>query len=190
MKISNNCFVSLDYKLFDGAGNMLDSSEGVGPLNYIHGEGHILPGLEDALEGLGVNEDHVIDLAPEQAYGERSDDLVQQIPREYFQVPGELEVGMQFEVEADDGGVILATVINVEDDLVTIDGNHPLVDQSLKFEVKILEVRESTDGDKVAMMEELNDSHGHGCGGHDHGSGGCCSESSGGNCGSGGCCGH
>lgn len=160
MQIAENSVVSFDYTLTDPSGQTLDSSEGREPLCYLHGSGGIIPGLERELTGKQAGDQLQVAVEPGEAYGERNDELEQQVPREQFEQADSMEVGMQFRVETPEGPMVF-TVIEVADDMVTVDGNHPLAGVPLHFDVTIREVREGTN-------EEIAHGHVHGPGGHHH----------------------
>lgn len=154
MQISKNAVVAIDYTLTDDQDEVLDSSEGHEPLWYLHGVGGIIPGLERELEGKSVDDQFKADIAPADAYGARNDELEEEVPRDQFEGADELELGMQFEVDSENGPQIV-TVVAVDDATVTIDGNHPLAGENLHFDITVREVREATD-------DELSHGHVHG----------------------------
>ena len=160
MKVAENVVVVIDYTLKDNAGEVIDSSEGAGPLAYLHGAGNIVEGLEEALAGKEAGADIQASIEPAKAYGERHEDMKQEVPKELFGGVENIEAGMQFQSETDQGPV-LVTVVEVTDEMVTVDGNHPLAGVHLNFDVTIREVREAT-------AEELEHGHVHGEGGHQH----------------------
>lgn len=160
MKVAQNAVVVIDYTLKDNVGEVIDSSEGAGPLAYLHGAGNIVEGLEEALEGKEAGADVQASIEPAKAYGERHEDMKQEVPKELFGGVENIEAGMQFQSETDQGPV-LVTVVEVTDEIVTVDGNHPLAGVHLNFDVTIREVREAT-------AEELEHGHVHGEGGHQH----------------------
>lgn len=160
MKVAENAVVVIDYTLTDNDGEVIDSSEGAGPLAYLHGMGNIIAGLEEALLGKQAGDEVKASIEPAKAYGERHEDMKQEVPRELFGGIENIEVGMQFQSETDDGP-IMVTVVAIEEDMITVDGNHPLAGVHLNFDVKIREVRE-------ASAEELEHGHVHGDGGHHH----------------------
>lgn len=160
MNISDNCVASFHYTLTDSTGKVLDSSEGQEPLSYLHGAGNIIPGLESALEGKTVGDKLNVAVPAADAYGLRSDDLVQELPTNMFSGIEKIEIGMEFHAETEQG-LQVVTVTRVEGDQVTIDGNHPLAGIDLNFDVEITEVRAATE-------EELGHGHAHGAGGHHH----------------------
>ena len=111
MQVANNMVVTIDYTLTDNDGTVLDSSDGGEPLAYLHGQGNIIVGLEEALEGLSAGDAVDVTVLPEKAYGERRDDLIQVVPRERFVTDGEIEVGMTFHShEPDNGGRVVRVV--------------------------------------------------------------------------------
>jgi FKBP-type peptidyl-prolyl cis-trans isomerase SlyD len=126
----------------------------------LHGAGNIIPGLEDALEGKTVGDKLNVAVVAAEAYGLRDDSLVQELPSNMFSGIDNIEVGMEFHAETEQG-LQVVTVTKVEGDQVTIDGNHPLAGVDLNFDVEITEVRAATE-------EELNHGHAHGAGGHHH----------------------
>lgn len=160
MKISQNKVASIEYTLTDDSGEVLDTSVGGEPLAYIQGMGNIIPGLEAALEDKEVGDSLKVTVAPEDGYGEQNDALVQQVPREMFQGVDEIEIGMQFHAQTAQGLTVI-TVTEVIEDLITVDGNHPLAGKTLNFDVKVVDVRDATE-------EELEHGHAHGAGGHHH----------------------
>lgn len=153
MTVAKNRVVSIDYQLKDATGKLIDSSEGSEPLVYLHGNGNIIPGLEKVLEGKDAGESVVCVIQPVEAYGERDENLVFKVGKDEFE-GADVEVGMQFEAQGEEGAQIV-TVVGVEGDEVTIDANHPLAGETLHFDVKIVDVRE-------AQAEELEHGHVHG----------------------------
>jgi FKBP-type peptidyl-prolyl cis-trans isomerase SlyD len=160
VQVSADRVVTIHYTLKDDAGAVLDSSAGGEPLAYIQGHGNLVPGLERALEGQQEGSSLTVVVAPADGYGKRDASLVQRVPKRSLQGAGVVKKGMQFHARTD-GGVRLVTVTAVMGDMVTLDGNHPLADQTLHFEVQVVGVREAT-------AEELEHGHVHGPGGHHH----------------------
>jgi FKBP-type peptidyl-prolyl cis-trans isomerase SlyD len=152
--------VSFHYTLKDSKGNVLESSFGDEPLSFLEGVGQIIPGLENAIQGLKKGEKKSVAVKAEEAYGEYEQELVVQVPRE--QIPKkDVEVGDRFHADSGQGHSQVVVVTAVSDTHVTVDGNHPLAGQDLHFDVEIAEVREAT-------SEELEHGHSHGPGGHQH----------------------
>lgn len=160
MQISKDAVVHIHYTLKNDAGEVLDSSEGAEPLAYMHGNGNLIAGLEKALEGKQSGDSLQVSIPPAEGYGVRDASLIQEVPRSAFGGISKVEVGMQFQAESNYGPRTV-TVTQVTGDTVTVDGNHPLADETLHFNVQIVEVR-------AASEEELEHGHVHGAGGHHH----------------------
>ena len=160
MEISSDRVVIIHYTLKDDSGAVLDSSAGGEPLAYIQGHGNLVSGLEKALEGKEHGSSLAVVVAPAEGYGERDEALIQRVPKRTLQGSGDIKKGMQFQARTDDG-MRLFTVTAVIGDMVTLDGNHPLADQTLHFDIEVVGVREAT-------AEELEHGHVHGAGGHHH----------------------
>ena len=161
MKIAKDSVVSLRYELFDSEGELLEKVEE--PVSYLHGgyDG-IFPLVEEALHGKNVCDQCSVTLQPDDAFGEYDHQLVEVEARSAF--PEEVAVGMQFEGAPDnseDEDFLLYTVVDVTDDEVTVDGNHPLAGKTLSFNCTVTGVRPATE-------EELVHGHVHDEGGHLH----------------------
>lgn len=144
MQIAQNTVASIDYTLTDDEGHVLDSSEGREPLQYIHGAGQLIPGLESALEGQAPGDTVAVTVEAEEGYGDRDERLIQDVPRSAFQGIDNVEAGMRFQATDSSGRGRMITVQNVEGDTVTVDANHPLAGKSLNFKVEVVDVREAT----------------------------------------------
>jgi len=149
VKIADNCVVSIHYTLTDDAGNIIDSSAGSEPMSYIQGLGHIIAGLERALAGKAAGETLKVVVQPEDAYGTIDPDLIQTLPRAAFSGIDTIEVGMEFQAQADDNHIQYVVVKDVTDDEVTVDSNHALAGKVLHFDVSIEGVREA-DEEEIA----------------------------------------
>lgn len=160
MQIERNKVVSIDYTLTDDNGSVLDTSKNHGPLAYLHGVGGIIPGLEQALEGRAPGESLNVQVPPDQAYGRRDDALIQSVPRTAFRGIDNIQQGMQFQANAG-GQNRVVTVVDVDDQNVRVDANHPLAGKTLNFDVTVRDVRDAT-------PEELQHGHAHGAGGAHH----------------------
>lgn len=147
MSIAAHQVVTLHYVLsdvqHDGKKQVLDDSEArQQPLEYLHGHNNIVPGLEQALEGQTAGSELSVTLMPADAYGIRNEALVQKVSRNSFG-NAELEIGSRFQTEGEAGPQIV-TVVALEGDQVTVDTNHPLAGRTLRYKVKILDVRDAT----------------------------------------------
>ncbi len=158
MQVADNMAVSIHYTLTNDDGEVLDSSIGDETLVYLHGGGNIISGLEKALHGKVAGDKFNVRIAPEDAYGELMEEMIQVISRDMFEGIDNIEVGMQFHADVSSGtGVV--TVVNIEEDDITIDGNHPLAGLALTFDVEVMDVRAATE-------EEAAHGHIHGAGCH------------------------
>ncbi|MFN5745379.1 MAG: peptidylprolyl isomerase [Methylococcaceae bacterium] len=160
MTISTNHVVSIHYTLTNDAGEIIDSSTGGDPLAYIHGMGNIIPGLEAALTGRALGDKFKVSIAPEDGYGLRDNEMMQNVPKSAFQGVDEIVPGMQFQAQSPQG-MTLVTVVDVDGDEVILDGNHPMAGMTLHFDVEIADIRDAT-------SEEMEHGHVHGPGGHHH----------------------
>lgn len=160
MLIGPNCVVSMHYELTNSAGEVLDSSAGHEPLTYLHGAQNIIPGLENQLTGRTVGDQLDVVVQPEEGYGTHQPALVQQVPRSAFPDSDALETGMRFTADSSDGNVSVV-ITELSDELVTVDGNHPLAGEVLHFAVSITDVRAATE-------EEVAHGHVHTPGHHHH----------------------
>jgi FKBP-type peptidyl-prolyl cis-trans isomerase SlyD len=147
--IGDNSVVSMHYKLTDNDGNVIDSSEGMEPLTYLHGAGNIIPGLEKALVGKVEDDSLTVKIQPSDGYGEIMQELIQTIDKTVFQGVETVEAGMSFEAQGPDGSSKRIVVKKVEGDQITIDANHPLAGVELNFDVNIVSVREATEEEKA-----------------------------------------
>jgi FKBP-type peptidyl-prolyl cis-trans isomerase SlyD len=161
MEIANDRAVLIHYTVSTSSGEVVDSSQGEEPLAYIQGQGDIVPGLEQALLGKSAGDRVQVTVVPTMAYGEWDEDKLQTVPRSAFEDETEIQPGMRFQAQDEDGDEVIVTVKNVTADEVTIDANHPLAGQTLSFDVQVVSVRDCT-------AEELEHGHIHGPDGHHH----------------------
>jgi len=161
MKVGKDKVVLMHYTLKNDAGDVIDSSDGADPLPFLQGHGNIIPGLESALEGSKVGDKLEVSIKPEEGYGVRMKDAIQEIPSSALQGVDEVKVGMQLQSQDKDGNAFLVSVTKIEDDKITVDGNHPLAGQTLHFSVSIESIRK-------AEAEELSHGHVHADGQHNH----------------------
>jgi FKBP-type peptidyl-prolyl cis-trans isomerase SlyD len=167
-QIADNTVVEFHYTLTDNSGKTLDSSQGRSPLAYIQGKQNIVPGLEKQMNGKAIGEKFTANVPAAEAYGPYYEGMVQSVDKAQFEGIENLQIGMQFQVQTEQGALVVA-VKEIKEDQVVLDGNHPLAGVDLIFDVEVISVREATE-------EEL--AHG-----HLHMGAGCCS--SGDSCGTG-----
>lgn len=152
--------IGFHYTLRDEDGDVLDSSEGAEPLFYLEGQQQIIPGLERQLATLAVGDKRTIEVKAADAYGELDPELVARVKRTQFPPDADLEIGERFMISDEEDAPIF-TIVEVDDDEVTIDGNHPMAGKDLFFEIEMVGIREAT-------PEELAHGHAHGPDGHHH----------------------
>lgn len=160
MNISKDHVVEIEYTLTDSDGKVLDTSEGEAPLVYLHGHKNIIPGLENELEGKVVGDALKVTVDPANGYGEVMAELINDVPKAELTAVPDLQVGVQLQADTPQG-VMIYTVVEINDDTVKLDGNHPLAGATLTFDVKVTNVRAATE-------EEVSHGHVHGPGGHQH----------------------
>ncbi len=156
-------FVSIHYigKLENG--EIFDSCEENPPFEFQVGAGMVIPGLDEAVVGMKINEEKDIVINPDMAYGDYNDDMIHTVPRS--ELGGEFvpEIGMMVGVQMEDGSHVPATICAVSESEISIDMNHPLAGKSLHFHVKVVEVN-----DEPKYMSGCDS-----CGDSSCGSGGC-----------------
>jgi FKBP-type peptidyl-prolyl cis-trans isomerase SlyD len=162
MKIGKDTVVSMEYELrLGGSDEVIDSSDGEGPLSFLIGHENIVTGLEKQILGLTVGDERDIEVQPEDGYGVRDESKLIAVPRSVLPQDFEIEPGLPLELEDEQGESFPVWIAGVEGDQVMLDGNHPLADETLKFHIKITEVRKAT-------ATELTHGHVHGEGDHHH----------------------
>ena len=159
--IAQGKVIELAYSLKDEEGEILDQSDSQDPFVYLHGADQIVPGLENALTGLKVGDKKQVTVQPGEGYGEFNPELRLTVKRAQFPADAELEEGVEFETTLQDGTPAIFTIVEIEGDQVTVDGNHPLAGEVLHFDVEVLSIREAT-------ADEVSHGHAHGPDGHHH----------------------
>ena len=145
MKIANDTAVSIHYLVRDSEGTDIDSSFDGEPLKFIQGKGFLIPGLEQELNGKEAGETFTCKVAAADAYGERLDGYVQDVPKSMFEgFEDQLQVGMQLRAGTEEGEQTVI-VVGIDEETVTVDGNHPLAGLDLEFDVEIVDVRKATE---------------------------------------------
>ena len=151
--VQDGLVVSMDYKLTVD-GEVLDSSDDAGPLQFLAGYGNIVPGLESEMIGMKVGESKDVVVKPEDGYGEFDDDAFMDVPRNEFPADMEIEEGVELNVTDEDGQNQYARVDSITKETVRLDFNHPLAGAELHFNVKVVALRDPTE-------EELDHGHVH-----------------------------
>ncbi|MFT5170103.1 MAG: FKBP-type peptidyl-prolyl cis-trans isomerase SlyD [Candidatus Omnitrophota bacterium] len=151
MNITKDKVVTINYTLKDNKDVVLDSSDGQGPLAYLHGNKNLIPGMEQALEGKTTGDKFDTVVKPEEGYGLRNEAMINEVPLANFPDSAQVKVGAQFQADTPEG-VRVARVVAVDGETVSVDFNHPLADMTLYFNIEVNEIRDATE-------EEI--SHGH-----------------------------
>ena len=120
-------------------GEVFDSSEGKDPLQFKIGSGQIIPGFETAIMGKNIGEKVSVTIAPDQAYGQLREDLVIEVPLD--KMPGAVEVGQLLQADGGDGQVVQVIVKEIKEEVIVIDGNHPLAGQELLFDIEVVSIQ-------------------------------------------------
>lgn len=143
--VKTNKVVSIEYELKDADGDLLQASDEADPLHYLHGSGSIVPGLERALEGKTVGTKIEVEVSPEDGYGEREGPGPQAWPRDAFgDDDEELLPGMAIIAEDEEGDQTQLWIIDIEEDEIIVDTDHPLAGETLHFAVEIVGLRDAT----------------------------------------------
>jgi FKBP-type peptidyl-prolyl cis-trans isomerase SlyD len=154
MTIEKDKVVSFHYTLKLDSGEVADSSENREPLNFLVGNGQIIPGLETEMIGMSTGDKKVVTVQPEDAYGKKDPGLVQTVGRENIPDSINIKVGERLQGQSADGHVVQGEIVSLDEKSVDIDFNHPLADEVLTFDIEIVDVRE-------ASAEELSHGHAH-----------------------------
>ncbi|MCK5581727.1 MAG: peptidylprolyl isomerase [Candidatus Omnitrophica bacterium] len=138
--IEKGKMVKFDYTLTI-KNEVIDTSRGKEPLEYVQGAGNIIPGLEAKMEGLTVGDERTVVVGPEDAYGVVKPEAIQEVPKEMFPADLKLAVGMMIPLQDNEGRMIQATVDSVGEQKVVLNFNHPLAGKELTFDVKIVDIK-------------------------------------------------
>jgi FKBP-type peptidyl-prolyl cis-trans isomerase SlyD len=156
MQVARNKIVTISYVVGEtGKGKLED-----GTLDYLHGFKNLMPALEKFLTDKKEGFSGKVEMGPRDAFGEKNPELLMQIPKTQLEKPEEITVGMQIELESEEG-VIPALVTAVAENEISVDGNHPYAGKAITFDVTVVKIRD-------ASAEELSHGHAHGAHGHHH----------------------
>lgn len=159
-QIGPDIFAAVDFAVFDAEGDPI--SEGQNRLEFVFGRGQLLPAIEQALDGLVAGDRRTVTLRPQDAYGRRDPKRILEVDRSEF--PEDVKPGDRFEVENRAGAVLVLQVLDVSDDSVQLDLNHPLAGQELRVELSVVEVRPASDEELERAnrdLEALEEEHQH-----------------------------
>ena len=160
MKIKKHLVVTIDYVVKNNEGTVVDSRQETGPLVYLHGVHNIIPGLESELDGKSVGDKFSAIIEPEKAYGHHDENMIQYVQRDLIGDP-DITVGNVYHARDEEDRPFTVKVVEMDDDTVTLDGNHELAGVRLHFDVSIVDLREATEA-------EITHGHVHGEGEHVH----------------------
>ncbi len=152
--------IGFHYTLTDKSGTVLDSSIGDEPLYFLENSQQIIPGLEKVIALMNTGDKKKIEVLAADAYGDVNPELIVKVKKTQFPPDAQLTVGDQFQVNNDQHSPVF-TIMSIESDEVTVDGNHPMAGKDLFFDVEIIGMREAT-------TEEMSHGHAHGAHGHGH----------------------
>jgi FKBP-type peptidyl-prolyl cis-trans isomerase SlyD len=156
--VEDGVVVSMEYTLHVD-GELLDSSDGQGPLEFLVGYGNIISGLEEEMRGMKIGDSKDVVVQPKDGYGEFDDEAFMKVPRTDFPKDMPMEVDAELTVRDDEGNARYARIDSVEEETVTLNFNHPLAGDELHFHVKVVALREPN-------AEELEHGHVHEAGHH------------------------
>lgn len=160
LQVENDLVISLEYELTVD-GEIIDSTEGEEPIEFIQGLGQIIPGLENALYGMSSGDNKKIVVPAKDGYGELDPEAVVDVPRSEFPDDIPLKPGVELQMEDADGDIVHAQVVSIGKNTVKLDFNHPLAGKELHFDVTVVDLR-------MATKEELDHGHVHGSDGEDY----------------------
>lgn len=158
-KVATDMAISMDYALTVD-GEEIDSSKEHGPLEFLQGHHNIIPGLEKEMEGMAVGESKDVVVAAKDGYGESDPKEIKDVSKDEFPQEIPLKVGVDLEMKDDEGHLMHGTILEVGDENIKMDFNHPLAGKELNFSVKVVGLRKATE-------EEITHGHIHSHG-HSH----------------------
>ncbi|HKJ16322.1 MAG TPA: peptidylprolyl isomerase [Xanthomonadales bacterium] len=121
-------------------GTQFDSSKDRDPLEFEVGSGQVIPGFDKAVEGMAVGEEKTVNIEPGDAYGQRHDQMIQEVPKSALPEGMEPEVGMGLQAQSQDGQPVNLLVTEIGEETITVDGNHPLAGKNLNFDIQLVSI--------------------------------------------------
>jgi len=121
-------------------GTVFDASTEDEPLEFVIGEGQVIPGVEEAVIGMNPEESKEAVIPPEKAYGQYHDDMVVEVEKDKFPEHIQPELGLELELKQENGESVFVVVTNVSDEEITLDANHPLAGKDLTFDIQLMEI--------------------------------------------------
>ena len=176
MVVEKNMVVTLDFEVFNTENNeMLEATSNDVSFSYIHDVESFIPKIEKELDGKKIGDRVSVEVSPEEGYGVYDESLVIELSKSEFEGFDDIYVGMDFDVEMDNGEEREFYIIDILDETILADGNHPFAGKNIRFEIKVEDIREATEDELADGYPYLE---------HDH-EGDCCSGGSEHNCGCG-----
>jgi peptidylprolyl isomerase len=121
-------------------GSQFDSSQGREPLEFTLGTGQVIPGFDEAVAGMVIGDNKTVTIPADEAYGAHNQEMVQQVPRSAIPDDIQLELGLVLSAQGPDGQTLSFTVVEFNEEQVTVDGNHPLAGQDLTFALELVAI--------------------------------------------------
>ena len=142
-QVKENNTIKVNYTGKLSNGQTFDTSEGKEPIEFVLGQGKLIPGFEKGLIDMKLNEKKTIEIAKDQAYGEVNDNLIQEVNKTELPQDMEPKVGMGLVSKSPDGQEINLMVVEVKEESIVVDGNHPIAGHDLIFDVEVVEINET-----------------------------------------------
>tara|TARA_B110001454_G_C12400416_1_gene300629 strand:+ start:90 stop:536 length:447 start_codon:yes stop_codon:yes gene_type:complete len=142
-QVKENSTIKVNYTGKLSNGQIFDTSEGKEPIEFVLGQGRLIPGFEKGLIDMKLNEKKTIEIAKDQAYGDVNDNLIQEVKKTELPQDMEPKVGMGLVSKSPEGQEINLMVVEVKEESIVIDGNHPLAGHDLIFDVEVVEIKET-----------------------------------------------
>lgn len=148
MKIRCSTVVTLAYDITTQRGEIVETSDLTGPVTIMQGQGSVLPGLDAHLDGMQAGESKTVQLPPKEAFGRSEDAPIKEIPKDEFPGASHLKQGERFEADLPAGGSVKLEIVEVMKDHVSTKILHPLVDETINLDFRVIEVRDPTEREK------------------------------------------
>ncbi len=140
MEVKKGSKVKVDYTGKLDTGEVFDTSKEREPFEFKIGGQAVIPGFEKGVVGMGVGDSKTIEISPEDAYGEKKEDLVVEVQKSELPEDITPSVGQRLQIRQQDGNPIVVTITDMNEDNITLDANHPLAGYTLFFDVELVEI--------------------------------------------------
>lgn len=149
--------VSVVFRLYDEAGALVDEVSDDDPVVYVHGYAQLIPGLEAGIEGAGPGETRTLLVPPDEAFGARDPEALLEIDPNDFPEADGAEIGSEIVATGPDGSESVHRIVEIDEDAIIVDLNHPLAGQTVRFEARVCEVRPATDDELDAARADVGE---------------------------------